>query len=71
MIFIPGRVWIYGIADAGRVWFDDDDEDSWHPSYGGGLALELPASPLKFRLELVKNSDEGDLRFYFATGFSY
>jgi outer membrane protein assembly factor BamA len=71
LFFIPGRFWIYGLADAGRVWFDDEDSDDWHPSYGGGIALDLPASPLRFRLELAQNTDEGELQFYFATGFSF
>jgi hypothetical protein len=71
-VFIfPGRLWMFGLLDAGRVWVDGEDSTEWHPSYGGGLALELAATPIKFWAGLAKNDDEGDLRFYFNSGFAF
>ncbi len=71
-VFIfPGRVWVFGLVDAGRVWVDDEDSTEWHPSYGGGLVVELAATPIKFWTGVAKNDDEGDLRFYFNSGFSF
>lgn len=67
----PGRIWMFGLVDAGRVWVDGEDSSEWHPSYGGGLVLELAATPIKFWSGVARNDDEGDLRFYFNSGFSF
>ena len=70
-VVFPGRYWFFALADAGRVWVEGEDSNEWHPSYGGGLVVELPASPVKLTAQLAKNSDEDDLRFYFTSGFSF
>ena len=67
----PGRLWIYGLADVGRVWTDGEESDEWHPSYGAGVVIELAATPIKLRAEIAENKDEGDRRFYFSTGFAF
>ena len=71
VVLFPGRLWLYGLVDVGRVWFDGDDSDEWHPSYGGGFVVELSATPLKFRAEFVKNDDEDDTQFYLTSGFAF
>jgi outer membrane protein assembly factor BamA len=70
-VLFPGRLWIFGLADAGRVWVDDEDSDEWHPSYGGGVVVEMLATPLKMTVEVARNDDEDDLNFYFRTGFAF
>ena len=71
VFLIPGRWWAFGLVDAGRVWSDSDTSNSWHPSYGGGVAVELAGTSVKLKAEVAKNEDEGDLNFYFSTGFTF
>ncbi len=42
-ILVPGQFGFFGLADAGRVFFDDDpaDADTWHTAFGGGLWLSF------------------------------
>jgi outer membrane translocation and assembly module TamA len=68
---LPSRIWVYGLTDAGRVWSDGEDSNEWHPSYGGGVVLELWATPLKVRAEVARNDDEDSLNFYFQTGYAF
>jgi hypothetical protein len=70
-VLFPGRLWIFGLADAGRVWVDGEDSDEWHPSYGGGVVVEMMATPIKLIAEVARNDDEDDLNFYFRTGFAF
>ena len=32
-----GRLGLFGLADAGRVWFKGESSDTWHHAFGGGL----------------------------------
>ncbi len=34
-----GKFGIFGFADAGRAWIDDEESDKWHMGYGLGLLL--------------------------------
>jgi len=40
-ILVPGQLGVFGVADYGRVFLDEDtssdDVDGWHSDYGGGL----------------------------------
>ena len=38
-MLVPTQFGIFGIADAGRVFFDGDpsDADTWHKAFGGGI----------------------------------
>jgi hypothetical protein len=35
--FLPNNFGISAGIDGGRVWMDDNDSDTWHVSYGGGI----------------------------------
>lgn len=35
--FLPGDVGVLGLADAGRVWVEDETDDEWHTAFGGGI----------------------------------
>ncbi len=67
----PGRVWLLGLADMGRVWDDGEDSNEWHDAYGGGVAVEMLATPVKMRLEVVRNDEEDSTSTYFSTGFAF
>jgi hypothetical protein len=71
MILFPASMWIFGLADAGRVWVDGEDSDEWHPSYGGGVIVEMMATPIKLIAEVARNDDEDDTNFYLRTGFAF
>ena len=71
MPVIPGRLWLVGLADFGRVWLEDEDSDDWHPSYGGGIAFEVAGSPLAFWTGVAKGEGSDGIRFYFGSGFGF
>jgi hypothetical protein len=71
MRVIPGRLWIVGLYDVGRVWFEGEDSDDWHPSYGGGIAFEVAGSPVTFWTGVAKPQEEDGVRFYFLSGFGF
>ncbi|MFC1680599.1 hypothetical protein ACFL1S_02245 [Pseudomonadota bacterium] len=71
VFLVPGRWWAFVLADAGRVWSDSDTSNNWHPSYGGGVIVELAGTATKLKAEVAKNQDEGELKFYFSTGFAF
>ncbi|CAH1002158.1 hypothetical protein LEM8419_03075 [Neolewinella maritima] len=54
--------------DYGRVWLDDEDSDTWHVGYGGGVwAAPLGATIISLTYFL----DEERGRFNFAAGFPF
>ena len=67
----PGNVWLLGLADVGRVWLDGEDSNEWHNSYGGGVVIEMKATPVKMRVEVVRNDEEDSTSSYFSTGFAF
>ena len=34
-----GKIGLFGLYDAGRVWLDGEKSDTWHTAYGGGIIL--------------------------------
>jgi hypothetical protein len=40
-LVLPMHVGVFGLADAGRVFLDDETSDSWHTSVGGGLWISF------------------------------
>lgn len=65
---IPIQTGIYGGADIGRVWYQEDGSEKWHNSFGGGLWINgsggLNANFSAF------NSKEGT-RIVFGLGFDF
>lgn len=39
-LLVRGRLGVFALADAGRVWVDGDSPGSWHTDLGGGLWFE-------------------------------
>jgi hypothetical protein len=64
VIFTRGNLGIMGLADAGRVWLNDDSTGDWHTAYGGGLWFETLAQLVT--VSYAKGDSEG--RFYFKLG---
>ena len=62
---LPLQLGIYGGYDIGRVWYDDEDSDIWHDSYGGGFWINA-VDAISGQLGLFY-SDDGP-RFSFGFG---
>jgi hypothetical protein len=65
---IPFSVGITGGFDYGRVWLDDENSDTWHHAYGGGLWI-APVDFFVLYFEMFR-SLEGD-RFTFKAGYAF
>ena len=68
-VSIPVRFGVIGFADTGRVWYNGENSNTWHNSYGGGLMLQPLATPTTVYAALA-HSNEGN-RFYFGIGFPF
>lgn len=45
-LLVRGRLGVYALADAGRVWMDGDSPGGWHTDYGAGVWFESVGIPL-------------------------
>ncbi|HSE27636.1 MAG TPA: hypothetical protein VLA95_05360 [Gemmatimonadales bacterium] len=60
---------VVGIADAGRVWYADEQSGRWHTGFGGGLWMLLPDRSLAGTLTAVRS--EGRLGLAVDFRFTY
>lgn len=68
-LILPCHVGVFGLFDAGRVWYTGEDSNTWHTSYGGGIWLSF----LNYRSTLsayVAHSEEGDI-VHVGGGFTF
>jgi outer membrane translocation and assembly module TamA len=68
-LLVNGRFGLFGFAETGRVFVENDNSEKWHPSYGGGLWMSYLGRTLNLNLALA-NSEE-TLVFYFLTRFMF
>jgi len=66
---VPVRLGVFGLVEAGRVWLEGEDSNTWHPSYGGGLLFQPVGVATAFNITAA-TGDEGT-RFYFGAGFGF
>ena len=66
--FFPVDLSIYGGVDLGGVWFEEEDSEKWHNSYGGGLMLQW-TNAIQGGFSTFR-SDEGT-RIEFQLGLSF
>ena len=64
---LPLRVGVMGIADVGRVFAKGETSTKWHPGYGIGIFVRVPATQAVFHGSMVHGS-EGN-HFYVNIGF--
>ena len=69
-ILVPIDVTAFGLADAGRVWFEGEDSNIWHYGLGGGLGFSFLRPEHTFSVALAKGDDD-TLRIYFQGGFGF
>ena len=69
-ILVPGSIGVFGVADVGRVYLEDDssgdDVDMWHSDFGGGLYYGVLKRTFVVAAG-VATGKEGT-RFYFGLG---
>ena len=65
---LPVRLGLYAGFDYGRVWVDNENSNTWHTSYGGGLFVNA-ADLMSINFGLFQSSD--GIRFTFLMGFGF
>ncbi len=68
-IFAPGSQGVFGFVDGGRVYYEGEQSDTWHHTFGGGVWLAFLMPGTVASLALGK-SDDGT-RVYLRVGFAY
>jgi len=68
-VLVPGDLGIFGLADAGRVWFEGASDGPVHTSVGGGLWLAPVTVPSA--LIVAAGASEEGVRLYIGFGFHY
>jgi hypothetical protein len=64
--FVKWNAGVFGLADAGRVWFDDRSDGGWHTSVGGGLWFSALGQTFSAAYAYGENH-----RFYVQKGLSF
>ncbi|HEX6038197.1 BamA/TamA family outer membrane protein [Longimicrobium sp.] len=65
-LLVRGRLGVFALADAGRVWMDGDSPGDWHTNYGGGLWFETVGIPVTLTYA------RGDVsRYYLGLGMPF
>ncbi len=65
---LPTTIGIYGGFDYGRVWQPNEDSNTWHTSYGGGVFINA-ADIMSLRAAFFNSVDGGRLSFGLGFGF--
>jgi hypothetical protein len=68
-IAFRGEWGIFIFGDVGRVFFDDEDSDKWHPSGGGGLSLSTLERALLWTMSIARSEEQTS--FFFQADFSF
>ena len=66
---LPGEWGVFGFSDAGRVWVNGEDSNTWHTSYGGGIWVGLLARTNAVAFTVAKCDER--TAFYVRAGFSF
>lgn len=67
---LPETIGLFGFAETGRVFLNNEESKKWHTGYGGGLYMFLINRDITFKLTFA-SSEEKDFSFYFNTGFGF
>lgn len=70
-MLVPTRLGLFGVADAGRVFFDGDPDgaDTWHTGFGGGLWLSFINRLQSLSVAIVDGDDLTGL--YIRAGMAF
>ena len=68
-VILPGELGIFGLADAGRVYFSGEESDRWHSAFGGGVWLSLLQYATLVHVAVAVSDERTG--FYFGTGMAF
>jgi len=68
-IILPGEWGLFGLADAGRVWFDGESSSKWHHGFGGGLWFAPLNNANAFTVAIARS--EARTGVYVRAGFMF
>jgi hypothetical protein len=68
-LILPAHWGVFGLADAGRVWLEGEDSNTWHTSFGGGIWVSLMNYRNTFSTGVAHSTEEN--RFFFHGGFTF
>ena len=68
-LLVPGRLGVFGLGDAGRVYLSGETSDRWHAAAGGGIWLSF-LSPANTVSVAAAHTVEGT-RYYARAGFAF
>jgi hypothetical protein len=68
-ILLPGTFGLLGLADAGRVFLDDEDADEWHSAAGGGIWIAALSRANSISVSIAKSEERTAV--YVKAGFSF
>jgi hypothetical protein len=68
-LLVPGRIGVFGLADAGRVFLDGEESDSWHTAAGGGVWLSFHDPRSTFTASVARSSERTGVYVGFGFGF--
>ncbi|HEV2749073.1 MAG TPA: BamA/TamA family outer membrane protein [Gemmatimonadales bacterium] len=68
-LLVPGELGVFGLGDAGRVYFSGQTSDRWHAAAGGGLWMSFLSRANTLSVAAA-HSIEGT-RVYVKTGFAF
>jgi hypothetical protein len=66
-LLVRGRLGVFALADAGRVWYDGESDGDWHTDVGGGLWFEV----LGYVGTFTVAQGEGDTRWFAGFGLPF
>lgn len=68
-VILPGQFGLVGAADAGRVFLEGENSDTWHTGVGGGFWISLIER--HNTLSALLMTSEGEKGFYLKAGFVF
>ncbi len=68
-VLVPGRIGVFGLVDAGRVYFEQDAANEIHVAVGGGLWLSFLGRHNTARVSMVRSAE--GVRVYARGGFLF
>ncbi len=57
-----GKVGVFGLYDAGRVWLDGENSNTIHTSYGGGIIVS-PFNRISFSAAIASSTEDFNIHF--------
>ena len=67
---VPGTIGLMGLVDAGRIFHEGEDSETWHRAFGGGLTISF-VEPQNVLVISAANSKEKEIAYYIGFGYGF